>query len=396
MNQATSSHKGDRKPGRELPHPKENYRSVTRLARHCVHGLWNFGDNSFVLSFATFGNIFPSNGYKGNVEDFQKLVKENPLVLHDVALHPVNNPLYITCAAGHLDLVNEILRMKPEFASELNPDGCSPLHIASANGYVEIVKALVPVDVGLCRLKGREGRTPFHFGAMNGKTDVVSLMLSSCGDCITDVTIKMETALHLAVKNGQYESFHIIVDWIRVMKREDVLNVKDELGNTNCISLGGRINGSEAGDREILQILQHSGCLRAQDVSSSRTPNFPSSSRSSSLFDYFKFQRGRDSPNDFRNTLLVIAVLVATASFQIAVNPPGGVLVATKYDHREHDIPNTRINVTPCCLNDSSRADLAGSEGAVSLKSANVGCPCLALDSTKYSLMYPVPPMIRI
>ncbi|KAL9274539.1 hypothetical protein AKJ16_DCAP08936 [Drosera capensis] len=35
--------------------------------------------------------------------------------------------------------------------------------------------------------------------------------------------------------------------------------------------------------------------------------------------------RGRDSPNDVRNTLLVIAVLVATASFQVAVNPPGSV-----------------------------------------------------------------------
>ncbi|KAL9274538.1 Ankyrin repeat-containing protein [Drosera capensis] len=168
-----------------------------------------------------------NTGPKGNVEDFQKLVKEIPHVLHDVALHPVNTPLYIACAARHLDLVNEILRMKPEFAGELNPDGYSPQHVVSANGYAEIVKALVTVDVGLCHLKGREGRTLFHFAAMKGKTDVVSLMLLRREECIADITIQMATALHLAVKNAQFESFEILGD-----EKERCLNVKDELGNT--------------------------------------------------------------------------------------------------------------------------------------------------------------------
>ena len=34
---------------------------------------------------------------------------------------------------------------------------------------------------------------------------------------------------------------------------------------------------------------------------------------------------GRDSPSDARTSLLVIAVLVATATFQVALNPPGGL-----------------------------------------------------------------------
>ena len=47
--------------------------------------------------------------------------------------------------------------------------------------------------------------------------------------------------------------------------------------------------------------------------------------RSNNLVGYFKFKKGRDSPGETRNALLVIAVLVATATFQVRVNPPGGV-----------------------------------------------------------------------
>ncbi|KAL6126905.1 hypothetical protein ACLB2K_074950 [Fragaria x ananassa] len=41
--------------------------------------------------------------------------------------------------------------------------------------------------------------------------------------------------------------------------------------------------------------------------------------------EYFKFQKGIDSVDNARTALLVVAVLVATASYEIALNPPGGL-----------------------------------------------------------------------
>lgn len=96
---------------------------------------------------------------------------------------------------------------------------------------------------------------------------------------------------------------------------------------------------SEAGDTEITEILRSAGAMRAKDISHPAISSFQSVNQNSAfstleicqteqpknLVDYFKFQKGRDSPSEARSALLVIAVLVATATFQVGVNPPGGV-----------------------------------------------------------------------
>lgn len=47
-------------------------------------------------------------------------------------------------------------------------------------------------------------------------------------------------------------------------------------------------------------------------------------SQATNLVEYVKFKKGRDSPSEARSALLFIAVLVATATFQVGVGPPGG------------------------------------------------------------------------
>lgn len=94
---------------------------------------------------------------------------------------------------------------------------------------------------------------------------------------------------------------------------------------------------SEAGDREIYVTLRGAGALRAQDIMPSFDSNnqtlssFPVASETHQLqqpndfIDYFKFKKGRDSPSDARTALLVVAVLVTTATFQVGLSPPNGV-----------------------------------------------------------------------
>ncbi|WRX11991.1 Ankyrin repeat - like 3 [Theobroma cacao] len=87
---------------------------------------------------------------------------------------------------------------------------------------------------------------------------------------------------------------------------------------------------SEAGDREIMDILSGAGALRARDVNLSPMASLDSRTLSETNhlqpkeLEYFKFKKGRDSPSEARGTLLIIAALVASATFQVAFNPPGG------------------------------------------------------------------------
>ncbi|KAF9671816.1 hypothetical protein SADUNF_Sadunf12G0087900 [Salix dunnii] len=310
----------------------------------------------------------------GNIDHLQQLLTENPFILSNTQLS-AENPLNIAAAMGHVDFVKEILRLKPVFAGEVNQEGFSPMHIAADNGQVEIVKELMKVDVRLCRLEGRQKMTPFHHAAIGGRADVIGVMLSGCPDCIEDETERGENGLHLAVRNNRFEAIKKMVGWIREMNKEYLLNMKDEQGNTilhlaswkkqrrvgkgnqkyclevsvstgsfevNAINHAGitaldviLLFPSEAGDREIVEILGSAKAMRARDTVSSTVTNSHTStentptpeglwSNGNNLVEYFKFKKYRDSPSEARGTLLVIAVLVATATFQVGVSPPGG------------------------------------------------------------------------
>ncbi|CAN0925012.1 hypothetical protein LINGRAHAP2_LOCUS34516 [Linum grandiflorum] len=72
----------------------------------------------------------------------------------------------------------------------------------------------------------------------------------------------------------------------------------------------------------MVEILVAAGAVRGR----SEAPQFQQHSTSAKdLEEYFKFKKERDSPSEARSALLIIAVLVATATFQLGVNPPGGV-----------------------------------------------------------------------
>lgn len=91
---------------------------------------------------------------------------------------------------------------------------------------------------------------------------------------------------------------------------------------------------SEAGDREINDLLRNAGAKKANDIHLSPTSSFgyntnqqtmENSCEADDLVEYFKFKKGRDSPSDAQNAFLVMTVLIATTMFQAGINPPSGI-----------------------------------------------------------------------
>ncbi|XAR63286.1 hypothetical protein NMG60_11023173 [Bertholletia excelsa] len=312
--------------------------------------------------------------WTGDVEKLQILVRDNPSILISASLEGGESPLHIACKAGHFEFVKEVIKLRRQFAEELNQDGLSPLHIASGTGHKEIVKEILRLDSGLCLIKGRERRIPLHYAAIKGQVDVMRELLSACADSVEEVTIRGETALHLAVKNNQFEVLKILVEQLQQFSKGDVLNKKDNQGNTllhlavskkqyevvdlglnkNVIPEGAmEINAlnnrgltaldvlllfqSEAGDREIEEILRQAGAKKAEELFSSlqelvitnppqeQSEPVQGQSPTRQLEEYFKYHTDRDSPGEVRNTLLVICTLIATATYQAILSPPGGV-----------------------------------------------------------------------
>ncbi|OWM75124.1 ankyrin repeat-containing protein BDA1-like [Punica granatum] len=319
----------------------------------------------------------------GDVNYLHSLCRDVPLILEAAALQGGETPLHVSVVAGHLDFACELLKLRPAFAEEMNPDGLAPLHIASAKGSLEIVRELLKLGPQLCLLKGRERRIPLHYSAIKGRVQVMKELLSACGSSIEEVTARGETALHLAVKNSQFEALTVLVDQLKKTNKESLLNCKDSQGDTilhlavgtkqyevvdlllngkivhkdrvdvNAVNQRGltpldilSIVPSESGDREIRHILTGADAPSIRVVSESQDDHCAAAdgldnrqqarcSRWGRIFrvnyeknqwlDYLRFKKGRDSANDARSTLLVVATLITTATYQAVLQPPGGL-----------------------------------------------------------------------
>ena len=177
----------------------------------------------------------------GNIDAFYNLIREDVILLQDIDELPfVNTPLHIAASSGHIHFALEMMGLKPSFARKPNPEGFSPIHLALQNGHTEMVRRLLQVDGDLVNVKGKERITPLHYVVAAGnQLDLLGEFLSFCSDSIADVTIRNETALHIALKRDNLEAFKVLVEWLvsncsknASFYERKILNWKDEEGNT--------------------------------------------------------------------------------------------------------------------------------------------------------------------
>ncbi|XAR70539.1 hypothetical protein NMG60_11027427 [Bertholletia excelsa] len=249
----------------------------------------------------------------------------------------------------------EIISLKASFASKLNPDGLSPLHLAVQSRQSEIVMRLVAFDKELVRLKGRGGATPLHLAAaQDDDCHLLARFLFDCPESINDRTVHDETALHIAVKKSNVTAVEVLLGWIRKTNNTGVLNRKDKDGNTvlhlaivELLVAKKGINKDEVnkeGDTalDVAEGLpQGEGSSKIKkilrDARASKSSTLPSAEyrhvdylKSPEQFVEIVFKSiilgGRYLSTERRNLILVVAVLIATSTFQAILQPPGGLL----------------------------------------------------------------------
>ncbi|KAH6767524.1 hypothetical protein C2S52_018507 [Perilla frutescens var. hirtella] len=314
-------------------------------------------------------NLLFEAAREGKVEVLERLLQENPSILADSRLvSPSESLLHAATKFGQFDFVHELMKLDPQIARDMNQYGFRPLDIASIMGKTAIVKAMLSSNGDLCRVAGKDSRTALHYAAINGRVEIIHHLLSTFPDCLQDITVHGETALHLAVKYYQFDAFCQMVNSLERLSKMAIINGEDGDGNTvlhlavstkqyACLNILVGENSSMRGtlklnvrngkgltaldvsdmviqdfyDVKVRETLQHAGAKRAQECTSitaqleTNHDHHLHHRESRNWFEYFKFQKQRDSPSEARNTLLVVAALITTVTFQAAANPPLGL-----------------------------------------------------------------------
>lgn len=251
--------------------------------------------------------------------------------------------LHAATSVGNTKWAMEIATLRPLFTRKLNKEGYSPMHVALQNEHYGLVRALMTLDPELIRVRGKRGITPLHFVAQkitnNPQKDKELLLLLAeflyaCKSSIEDLTNQCETAVHLAVRSGNMEAFKILFGWLRRCHLTQILNWKDENGET-AYNIAESKNNKEITDSLEEYVGVKAGwcdtilekCCRL----TLGTPDFSSGSNSiPSLSDFLKreltaFEKYANfvfHGESARNVILIVSTLIAAATYQAALTFP--------------------------------------------------------------------------
>ncbi|KAH9615839.1 hypothetical protein KSS87_011763 [Heliosperma pusillum] len=169
---------------------------------------------------------------RGDLNSLHNLLSEDPLILDRCIIEKsdrfTQSPLHVAVNLAHLEFTMEILRQKPDLASQLvQSTRASALHLAAEKGHLDVVKKLIEVMPNMCIARDQDGRNPIHVAAMYNQIHVLEFLVCMNPCAARERTNSHETILHLCVKYAQFEPLKYLVNAMR-----ELLNAKDNDGNT--------------------------------------------------------------------------------------------------------------------------------------------------------------------
>ncbi|XP_045790327.1 ankyrin repeat-containing protein BDA1-like [Trifolium pratense] len=324
-------------------------------------------------------------GEEDNINLLYEAIEDNPSILDIIdSKQFVETPLHIAASRGQIQFANEIMNLKPSFASKLNPKGFSPIHLAMQENQNRMVLSFVDMNKDLVRVKGKGGLTPLHFASHNGDyVDLLAKFLLECPESIEDLTVKGETALHIAVKNNNYQALDLLVCILRKIIKKGarkfdykILNRKDEADNTVLHILAQRnfepqvahtlgllletrinLNAKNLEDKTALDMafnedikgkLLTAGAKPGLRVRAAHTLAHKLISNITIIdkLVIFTCSLRMNISEEQHNTWLIVATLVATSVYQSALSPPGGVYQANASSDNNVNITSSNSTIS--------------------------------------------------
>ncbi|XP_031261804.1 ankyrin repeat-containing protein BDA1-like [Pistacia vera] len=301
---------------------------------------------------------------RGSVATLNTLIQKDPFILHKISLSAfTETPLHISALLGHVEFTKAIVSQKPQLVTELDSFKRSPLHLAAAEGHREIVKELLLANKEVGLVADQEGRIPLHLAAMRGRVEVIQELISAKPESIL-VQIHGETVLHLCVRYNHLGALKVLVASV---EDEEFLNSQNLEGNTILqvssileqyettryllslpkirVDANSLIkNGFAAFDGSCRNGTTESNLQKnpiTETITKAQTTQSPPKPKPiTSFLKWRKFMKYKsDHHETTRGNLMVVATLIATISFQIATNPPGGYWQADTTNQKDQTCP---------------------------------------------------------
>ncbi|KAJ6355150.1 hypothetical protein OIU77_005694 [Salix suchowensis] len=203
----------------------------------------------------------------------------------------------------------EVMQNYPGLADELNEQGLSPIHLASAKGHLEIVEGMLALRSDLALIKDEDGNTPLHTAAIRGRREILTQLFTT--ESANELNSSRETVLHLAVKHNRYQALQLLIQLAQQYQIGNELFDAVDGGHNTILHLACagkkskeiiRSVGAELTDR--VERLEQSIASNQQRSSVARREKFVGS---------------------LKNGIGILAAIFASLSFQVGMNPPGGV-----------------------------------------------------------------------
>ncbi|KAK6232966.1 hypothetical protein SCA6_003039 [Theobroma cacao] len=127
------------------------------------------------------------------------------------------------------DIVKILLENVPNSRNETDQIGWSPLHYAALFGDLKSTQLLLQGNSSTAYIVDQDGTSALHVAAFRGHTNVVELIVQCCPDVHEVTDKKGRTVLHVAVISGQEKMVRRILEMPRL---QGIINEKDNEGNT--------------------------------------------------------------------------------------------------------------------------------------------------------------------
>ncbi|XP_050116755.1 ankyrin repeat-containing protein ITN1-like isoform X3 [Malus sylvestris] len=326
--------------------------SLNRLIEKDPDILWRIS-----LQTGKIGTPLHVSALHGHTEFTKALCTNNPKLAEGVDADR-RTPLHLASAKGHKETVDALLSVYAGACSDFDENGRIPLHYAAMRGEVEVLRKLIDENPGsiYAKVENRSKETVLHLCIIHNQLECLKLLverllverdgngefLNSRAGCDGGVTI-----LHLALMLRQIKTIRYLlsVDAIRA----EAIGVNGmSLTMLDILEYSSVAREDFSRSLEIQQILMDAGLIRRQN-NDNDNPNSAVAAAtvvvSPSPRTVKKKKKGSKPPGWFwrklmiwlgypqewvketRGSLMIVATVISTMTFQDVVNPAGRLWV---------------------------------------------------------------------